>query len=98
MATWLTISPFGEGVSPFEPGAVDSLVYTGQNELMSDTTTIRVSRQTHGRITRLAQQRHETIDQTVDRALRALRQLSMGRELNDELTDEEKTWLDAELG
>ncbi|WP_142092257.1 hypothetical protein [Propioniferax innocua] len=65
---------------------------------MSDTTTIRVSRQTHGRITRLAQQRHETIDQTVDRALRALRQLSMGRELNDELTDEEKTWLDAELG
>ncbi|MBN6777564.1 hypothetical protein JRG19_03235 [Pseudoclavibacter alba] len=65
---------------------------------MSDTTTIRVSRQTHGRITRLAQQRHETIDQTVDRALRALRQLSMGRDLNDKLTDEEKTWLDAELG
>ncbi|MEL4504886.1 hypothetical protein AAEX63_08635 [Luteococcus sp. H138] len=65
---------------------------------MSDTTTIRVSRQTHGRITRLAQQRHETIDQTVDRALRALRQLSMGRELSDDLTDEEKTWLDAELG
>ena len=65
---------------------------------MSDTTTIRVSRQTHGRITRLAQQRHETIDQTVDRALRALRQLSMGRDLSDKLTDEEKTWLDAELG
>lgn len=65
---------------------------------MSESTTIRVSRQTHGRITRLAQQRHETIDQTVDRALRALRQLSMGREMGDELTDEEKTWLNAELG
>lgn len=65
---------------------------------MSDTTTIRVSRQTHGRVTRLAQQRHETIDQTVDRALRALRQLSMGRDLNDDLTDEEVAWLNAELG
>lgn len=65
---------------------------------MSETTTIRVSRQTHGRITRLAQQRHESIDQTVNRALRALRQLTMGRELNTELTEEEKVWLDAELG
>lgn len=65
---------------------------------MSDTTTIRVSRQTHGRITRLAQQHHESIDQTVDRALRALRQVSMGQELSSELTDEEKAWLDAELG
>lgn len=65
---------------------------------MSETTTIRVSRQTHGKITRLAKQRHETVDQTVDRALRALRQLSIGRELNAELGDEEKAWLDAELG
>lgn len=65
---------------------------------MSETTTIRVSRQTHGRITRLAQQRQESIDQTVSRALRALRQLTMGRELNTELTEEEKVWLDAELG
>lgn len=65
---------------------------------MSDTTTIRVSRQTHGRITRLARQRHKTIDQTVGRALRALRRLSMGGELNDDLTAEEKSWFDAELG
>lgn len=65
---------------------------------MSETTTIRVSRQTHGRITRLAKQRHETVDQTVDRALRALRQLSMGRDLRAELDDEERAWLDAELG
>lgn len=65
---------------------------------MSETTTIRVSRQTHGRITRLAAQRHETVDQTVDRALRALRQLSIGHELNTELTSDEETWLNAELG
>lgn len=65
---------------------------------MSDTTTIRVSRETHGRITRLARQRHESVDQTVDRALRALRQLSMGRELSSELDDKERAWLDAELG
>lgn len=65
---------------------------------MSDTTTIRVSRQTHNRLSRLAQQRHESIDQTVDRALRALRQVSVGREVNTELTEEERAWLDAELG
>ena len=65
---------------------------------MSDTTTIRVSRETHGRTTRLARQRHESVDQTVDRALRALRQLSMGRELSSELDDKERAWLDAELG
>lgn len=65
---------------------------------MRDTTTIRVSRQTYSRVSRLAQQRHESIDQTVDRALRELRQLSMGRELNTELNDEERAWLDAELG
>lgn len=65
---------------------------------MNDTTTIRVSRQTHSRLTRLAQQRHESIDQTVNRALRALRQLSLGRELSGNLTEEEKAWLDADLG
>lgn len=65
---------------------------------MRETTTIRVSRQTHGRVTRLAQQRDESVDQTVDRALRALRQLSMGRELSRELTGDERAWLDAELG
>ena len=65
---------------------------------MNGTTTIRISRETHARITRLAQQRHESIDQTVNRALRALRQLSMGHDLATDLTEEEKAWLDAELG
>ena len=65
---------------------------------MADTTTIRVSRQTHATVTSLARQHNESVDQTVDRALRALRQLTIGRELNAELTDDEKSWLDAELG
>ncbi|WP_017178888.1 hypothetical protein [Actinomyces timonensis] len=65
---------------------------------MSETTTIRVRRQTHHRITRLAKQNNESVDQTVDRALRALRQLSIGRDLNADLDPDEKAWLNAELG
>jgi len=65
---------------------------------VADTTTIRISRDTHARVTRLAAQRHETIDQTVARALRVLRQDSMGRDLSIPLTDDETTWLDADAG
>ena len=54
---------------------------------MADTTTIRVSRETHARVARLAAERHETIDETVSRALRALRQDAMGRDLAKQLTD-----------
>ena len=65
---------------------------------MSDTTTIRVSRDTHATLTRLAAERRETIDETVRRALRALRQDAMGRDLAVPLTDDEKAWLDADAG
>lgn len=65
---------------------------------MSGTTTIRISRETHARVTRLAAERHETIDQTVSRAIRALRQDVMGRDLAVDLTDEEAAWLDADAG
>ncbi|WP_370289171.1 hypothetical protein [Nocardioides sp.] len=65
---------------------------------MADTTTIRISRETHASVTRLAAERHETIDQTVSRALRALRQDSMARDLGAELTADELTWLDADAG
>ena len=36
---------------------------------MAETTTIRISRDTHGRVTRLAAERHETIDETVRNTL-----------------------------
>lgn len=65
---------------------------------MAETTTIRISRDTHAQVTRLAAERHETIDETVRRALRALRQDTMAQDLRAELTDEESTWLDADAG
>lgn len=65
---------------------------------MGETTTIRISRQTHQRITRLAAERHETIDETVSRAIRALRQDAIARDLASELTDDETAWLDADAG
>lgn len=63
---------------------------------MAETTTIRVSRDTHARVTRLAAERNETVDETVSRALRALRQDAIGQELAAELTDDETAWLHAD--
>lgn len=63
---------------------------------MVETTTIRVSRETHAKLTRLAAERHETLDETVARALRVLRQEAIGRDLAVPLTEDEATWLDAD--
>ena len=49
-------------------------------------------------MTRLAAERHETIDETVSRAIRALRQDTMAQDLRVELTDDEVAWLDADAG
>lgn len=65
---------------------------------MAETTTIRISRDTHARVTRLAAERHETIDETVSKAIRVLRQDSMARDLAADLTDEETAWQDADAG
>ena len=65
---------------------------------MAETTTIRVSKETHARVSRLAAERHETIDETVSRAIRALRQDAMARDLTAELADDETAWLDADAG
>ena len=65
---------------------------------MAETTTIRISRETHASVTRLAAERHETIDQTVRKAIRALRQDAMARDLESDLSDEETAWLDADAG
>jgi hypothetical protein len=66
--------------------------------MAAETTTIRISRDTHARVTRLAAERHETIDETVSKAIRALRQDAMARDLATELNDEEVVWLDADAG
>jgi predicted transcriptional regulator len=65
---------------------------------MGDTTTIRISRATHASVTRLAAERHETVDATVSRAIRALRQDTIGRDLAGDLTADERSWLDADAG
>ncbi|WP_121251603.1 hypothetical protein [Nocardioides ferulae] len=65
---------------------------------MGETTTIRISRATHASVTRLAAERHETIDETVSRAIRALRQDGLARDLAADLTDDETAWLDAHAG
>ena len=67
-------------------------------DVMAETTTIRISRDTHARVTRLAAERHETIDETVSKAIRALRQDVMARDLAVDLTDEESAWLGADAG
>ena len=66
--------------------------------LVAETTTIRISRDTHARVTRLAAERHETIDETVSKAIRALRQDAMARDLAAELTGDETAWLNADAG
>lgn len=65
---------------------------------MPDTTTIRISRATHDQVSRLAKDHHQTIADTVSRAIRLLRQDDIGRELASPLTEEEVAWLDADAG
>lgn len=77
---------------------VDESVYTRYRCGVAETTTIRISRDTHARVTRLAAERHETIDETVSRAIRALRQDAMARDLTAELSEDETAWLDADAG
>ena len=66
--------------------------------MAAETTTIWISRDTHARVARLAAERHETIDETVSKAIRALRQDAMARDLAVKLNDEEIVWLDADAG
>lgn len=65
---------------------------------MPDTTTIRISRTTHHELRRLANERHQTVADTVSRAVRLLLQDDIGRDLTAPLTDEETSWLDADAG
>ena len=87
------------GISPARRGSrVDGSVDTPYRCCVAETTTIRISRETHARVMRLAAERHETVDELVSSALRALRQDSMGRDLAEELTQDETAWLDADAG
>lgn len=65
---------------------------------MAETTTIRVTRTAHEDLKRLARADGTTVAVTVARGVRLLRQERMGRDLAAELSDDERSWLDAELG
>jgi hypothetical protein len=65
---------------------------------MATTRMLRVSERTHEGFKREAERRGETIDSVASAALRALRQKEMGRQLAESLRDDERAWLDADLG
>ncbi|HEX9888324.1 MAG TPA: hypothetical protein VGA69_02515 [Nitriliruptorales bacterium] len=57
-----------------------------------------MSERTHEGFKREAERRGETIDSVAAAALRALRQNEMGQQLAEPLRDDERGWLDADLG
>lgn len=65
---------------------------------MSDTTTVRIDRETHRELQRIAARERLSITDAVSRAVRLLSQERMGKQLAAPLTDEDKAWLDADFG
>lgn len=62
------------------------------------STSVRIDAKTHEDLKRLAVELHTTVGNTVALAVRALRQDRAGADLATALTDEEVSWLDAQLG
>ena len=62
------------------------------------STSVRIDGATHEELKRLAKELGTTVGQAVAVAVRSIRQDRIGRELAAPLRDEEKTWLDADLG
>lgn len=65
---------------------------------MTETTTIRISRVTHAEVRRLADERHQTVADTVAYAIRLAQQEKIGRDLSGSLAEDESEWLDADAG
>ncbi len=66
--------------------------------LCMPSTSVRVDRQTHEELKKLARKLGTTVGEAVAVAARRLRQQPIGVELKSELTLEETDWLDADLG
>jgi antitoxin component of RelBE/YafQ-DinJ toxin-antitoxin module len=62
------------------------------------STSVRVDRQTHEELKKLARELGTTVGEAVAIAARRLRQQRIGRDLNTPLTEAETSWLDADLG
>ncbi len=62
------------------------------------STSVRIDRETHEELKKLARDMGTTVGEAVAIAARRLRQQRMGRDLRAQLTDDEASWLDADLG
>lgn len=62
------------------------------------STSVRVDRETHEELKKLARDLGTTVGEAVAIAARRLRQQRMGRDLNTPLSEDETSWLDADLG
>lgn len=62
------------------------------------STSVRVDRETHEELKKLARDLGTTVGEAVAIAARRFRQQRMGRDLNKPLSEDEMSWLDADLG
>ena len=60
--------------------------------------SVRIDVETHDELERLAAELDTTVGNTVALAVRSLRQDRLGRQLHDDLRDDETAWLDGGLG
>jgi antitoxin component of RelBE/YafQ-DinJ toxin-antitoxin module len=61
------------------------------------STSVRIDRETHEELKRLARELGTTVGEAVAIATRRLRQQRIGKELSTPLTRDEFDWLDADL-
>jgi antitoxin component of RelBE/YafQ-DinJ toxin-antitoxin module len=66
--------------------------------LRMPSTSVRVDRETHEELKKLARDLGTTVGEAVAIAARRLRQQRIGRDLTAPLTEAETNWLDADLG
>ena len=62
------------------------------------STSVRIDRDTHEELKRLARDLGTTVGEAVAIAARRLRQQRIGKELSAPLSQDEIVWLDADLG
>jgi antitoxin component of RelBE/YafQ-DinJ toxin-antitoxin module len=62
------------------------------------STSVRVDRETHEELKKLARELGTTVGEAVAIAIRRLRQQRIGKDLRASLTEDETSWLDADLG
>ena len=62
------------------------------------STSVRVDRETHEELKKLAGELGTTVGEAVAIAARRLRQQRIGNDLRAPLSDDELDWLDADLG